>query len=106
MYKIPHFRGVYMRDSLPNVKPWKNECMVLNHDSIENDGTHWTCFVKHNHNVYYFDSFGKLAPPLELIRYLGSECHISFNSEAYQSFDTENCGHLCMKFLYEFYNAK
>lgn len=93
-----------MRDSLPNTKPWKNECMVLNHDSLKNSGTHWTCFVKCGKNVCYFDSFGKLAPPLELVEYLGSDCNITYNSEQFQNFDTVVCGHLCLKFLYEFYS--
>lgn len=101
--KIPHFRGVFMRDSLPNTKPWKNECMVVNHDSIQNKGTHWTCLIKNDKIAYYFDSFGKLPPPLEIIEYLGSDCEIFYNSEKYQNFDTIVCGHLCLSFLYEFY---
>lgn len=52
-----------MRDNLPK-KPWKNECMIINHDSIKHQGTHWSCFVKIDKNAYYFDSFGKLSPPL------------------------------------------
>lgn len=92
-----------MRDNLPNSKPRKNECMVLNHDSIVNEGTHWTCYVKRNNDVYYFDSFGKLPPPLELINYLGSDCMIYYNSKQYQKFDTIICGHLCLKFLMKFY---
>lgn len=92
-----------MRDSLPNTKPRKNECMIVNHDSWINNGTHWTCFVKQGKNIFYFDSFGKLAPPLELIKYWGSECSVSYNAERYQKFNSINCGHLCLKFLYEFY---
>lgn len=103
MYKIPHFRGIFMRDNLPVGKPWINECMILNHDSVANDGTHWTCYVKSGEKVCYFDSFGKLAPPLELIDYLGSDCIISYNTEQFQHFDTVICGHLCLKFLYNFY---
>lgn len=95
-----------MRDSLPDDKPWKNECMVVNHDSITSTGTHWTCFAKVGQNVYYFDSFGKLPPPLELIEYLGSECNISYNSMQYQNFNTVICGHLCLMFLYEFYRIE
>lgn len=104
--EVPKFRGVFMRDNLPSIKPWKNECMVINHDSIRNSGTHWTCYVKKDTNVFYFDSYGKLAPPLELIRYLGSNCNIYYNSKRYQEFDTIICGHLCLKFLYEFYENK
>lgn len=94
-----------MRDNLPNEMPWKNECMVVNHDSIKNIGTHWTCFVKRGENAYYFDSFGKLPPPLEIVEYLGSVCKIFYNSKQYQSFDTIICGHLCMHFLYEYHNG-
>lgn len=101
--KIPHFRGVYMRDNLPKNKPWKNECMVINHDSTDRPGTHWTCYVKKNKNVFYFDSYGKLAPPLELLRYLGSIFKIHYNYKQYQDYGTIVCGHLCMQFLYEFY---
>lgn len=101
---IPHFRGVYMRDNLPVKKPWKNECMIINHDSMNHSGTHWSCFVKNDKNVYYFDSFGKLSPPLEVVKYLGSDCNINFNSDRYQKFGTIICGHLCLKFLYYFYN--
>lgn len=102
--KIPHFRGVFMRDNLPKENPWKNECMVVNHDSNKNDGTHWTCFAKKNRSVYYFDSFGKLPPPLEVIEYLGSDCNIYYNSFQYQDFETFICGHLCLRFLCQFYN--
>lgn len=92
-----------MRDDLPRV-PRKEESMIINQDSLKNRGTHWTCFVKQDKHVYYFDSFGKLVPPRELIEYLGSDCKIFYNSEQFQSFDTVICGHLCLRFLYEFYN--
>lgn len=96
-----------MRDSLPRSGPWQNECMVLNQASIHSpQGTHWSCFAKAGRNVFYFDSFGKLPPPLELIKYLGSDCYISYNSVQYQSFNTINCGHLCLKFLCEFYHLQ
>lgn len=95
-----------MRDSLPSEKPRENECMIVNHDSSHNNGTHWTCFAKSGKNVYYFDSFGKLAPPLELVHYLGSDCNIWYNTDQYQRFNTINCGHLCLKFLYEFYKSE
>lgn len=103
--EIPNFRGVFMRDNLPKTKIWENECMVVNQDSIKNEGTHWTCFVKVSNDVYYFDSFGKLAPPLELINYLGSNCNIFYNSKQYQYYNTVICGHLCLRFLYEFYKT-
>lgn len=104
--KIPHFRGVYMRDNLPKSGPKKNECMIINHDSVENPGTHWTSYVKTDKNVYYFDSYGKLPPPLELMNYLGSGCNIYCNYKRFQKFGTVICGHLCLQFLYEFHYEK
>lgn len=94
-----------MRDNLPKNSPKAEECMIINHDSVNNKGTHWTCFVKTGKNVFYFDSFGKLAPPLELVEYLGSECKIFYNYEQFQKFDTTNCGHLCLNFLNTFYQV-
>lgn len=92
-----------MRDNLPKCKARKRECMIINHDSIQNQGTHWTCFIKESENVFYFDSFGKLPPPLELVQYLGSECKLFYNYKQYQTFNTIICGHLCLHFLYEYY---
>lgn len=88
-----------MRDCLPS-KPFKFECAVINLDDFEGTGTHWVCYYKKNKRVYYFDSFGNLRPPLELINYLGSGVKIVYNYKRYQSYDTIVCGHLCIQFLY------
>lgn len=101
-HEIPHFRGVFMRDGLPRGKPWRHECMIVNQDSTGNGGTHWTCYVKSCKNVFYFDSFGRLPPALEVIKYLDG-CSIYYNTRQYQRFNTIVCGHLCLCFLYEYY---
>lgn len=102
LLKIPHFRGIYMRDSLPK-KPRKTECWILNHDSKKSVGSHWTALVKIGKNAYYFDSFGSLRPPLEVLSYLGKNVKISYNYHQYQSFNTHTCGQLCLEFLYNFW---
>lgn len=98
---IPHFRGVFMLDSLPN-RPRKIECGIVNLDLSTGRGTHWVAYYKHNHDKEYFDSFGNLQPPLELLKYLGT--NIKYNYNQHQKFNTFNCGHLCLKFLYEIAN--
>ena len=40
---FPHFRGVFMRDSLPGVICPK-ECGIVNLDSSSGDGTHWVAY--------------------------------------------------------------
>lgn len=95
---IPHFRGVYMRDTLPK-KPRQYESSVINLDSHHGTGTHWVCYMKRGNNVSYFDSFGNLRPPIELVRYFGPAANLVYNYERQQNIDSVICGHLCLKFL-------
>ena len=90
-----------MRDNLPRYKPWKNECGIVNLDSLKGPGTHWVAYCKKGKLIEYFDSFGNLQPPIEIIHYLG--LNIKYNYTKYQDFNTFNCGHLCLKFLYDCY---
>lgn len=90
-----------MRDDLPK-KCNKNECGVVNLDSSEGPGTHWVAYGKRDQEIYYYDSFGDLPPPKELISYFGSDVHIYYNYLNYQKYDTVVCGQLCITFLYHF----
>lgn len=100
--QIPYFREVFMRDTLPK-RVNKIECLILNHDVKRNRGTHWTAVVKIADKAYYFDSYGKLPPPIELVEYLGKKTQILYNYTRYQKFNTVVCGHLCLRFLHEFW---
>ena len=66
--KIPNFRGVSLRDTLPK-KPKKKECGILNLDDTAGLGTHWVAWYKNGTEKKYFDSYG-LQPPNELVDYL------------------------------------
>lgn len=94
-----------MRDGMPE-KPLKRECGIINLDDKSNSGTHWTCYCKDDLATYYFDSFGNLQPPEEFIKYLGSDKNVYYNYRKYQKYGTQNCGQLCLQFLYDFYNNK
>jgi hypothetical protein len=100
--KIHNFRGVFMKDSLSRLKVRANECGIVNLDDETGDGTHWTAYKKVGNRAVYFDSFGNLQPPLELTEYLNSKdsCKIVYKHQNLQSFKAVNCGHLCLKFLY------
>ena len=43
--KIRNFRGVFMRDTLPS-KPRKEECGIVNFNTIKEKGSHWVCYYK------------------------------------------------------------
>lgn len=90
-----------MRDNLPESKPLRNECAIVNLDSSNGPGTHWVAYYKKGSHIEYFDSFGNLQPPNELIDYLGDK--IKYNYIKYQDYNSVNCGHLCLKFLYDHY---
>lgn len=85
-----------MRDKLPK-KPRTKECGIVNLDESSGPGTHWVAYRKNGANIEYFDSFGNLKPPQELVKYLGK--NIKYNHKRYQQFNTFICGHLCLKFL-------
>lgn len=90
-----------MRDLLPN-KINEYESGIVNLDSFLNKGTHWVCYIKIGYIVEYFDSFGNLAPPIELQKYFNSGLHqtsIRYNYFPRQLENTINCGHLCLDFL-------
>ncbi|XP_049820162.1 uncharacterized protein LOC126264810 [Aethina tumida] len=91
--------GVFMRDALP-LYPKKNESAVVNLDDSTNYGTHWVCYAKRGNQVKYYDSFGDLRPPLEIIRYMGKNCQIYYNVHPEQKFNESSCGRYCLKFLY------
>lgn len=100
--KLPNFRGVFMRNKLPK-KIHKYETGIINLDGYNGEGTHWTAYVKHNKHINYFDSFGNLRPPKEVISYFlsdGSKNIIQYNYTQYQSFNSFICGQLALQFIY------
>lgn len=96
---LPHFRGVFMRDDLPS-KPWMRECGIINLDNYSGPETHWVAYYKNNKHTRYFDSFGNLRPPIEVMKYFDGN-NLSYNYNEEQKFNTYICGHLCLKFLLE-----
>ena len=101
---IPNFRGVLMRDELPN-KPNDVECGILNLATHKQLGSHWVCWYKNGIERYYFDSFGE-PPPLELLHYLKTSAEINLdlpairrNSVMVQCFGSHECGSLCLYVL-------
>lgn len=99
-----------MRDWMPRNGPRRYEAAIINLDSLSGVGTHWVAYRKKKSEVTYYDSFGNLPPPTELVRYLksGSEAanNIYYTYDRQQKFGTVWCGHLCLKFLSNFENGR
>ena len=94
-----------MRDMLPN-KVNNKECGIINLGFFFSSGTHLTSFYKIDNIVYYFDSFGDVNPPTELIKYLGVSSEICYNVDRIQTFnDSPICEYLCVHVLKELDNG-
>ena len=101
---IQHFRCIRMRDELPH-KPFKVECGILNLNTHTQQGSHWICWYKNQHERYYFDSFGEPPPP-ELLRYLKTSEELESNAPTIrrsavtvQHYESNECGSLCLYML-------
>jgi len=102
--KIPHFRGVFMRDTIPK-HPRNIECGILNFNTSNQSGSHWVCYYKGDKNRIYFDSYGQVTP-IEIQHYLktseefkDSKQVIKRNTDIVQAPGTSVCGHLCLHVL-------
>ena len=102
MLNIPHFRGVFMRNKLPK-KIKDIESGIINLDNSNGKGTHWTAYTKIGKNIIYFDSYGNLHPPKEVISYFNTNGKntIKYNYDQLQKFNQTNCGQLSLQFLYK-----
>ena len=97
--KIPQFRGVFMRDTLPKA-PHKIECGIVNLNTSAGKGSHWVCYYKNGTRRIYFDSYGQITP-LEIQNYLKTRRErgvgvIQRNTDIVQPVNTSICGHLCL----------
>ena len=98
--RVPYFRGVFMRNTLPTSGVRRNESGIVNLDDATGPGTHWVAYTKRNNRVVYFDSFGNLRPPKELVRYFeNGATTIEYNRTSYQTYDQSFCGQMCLRFL-------
>ena len=96
---IPFFRGIYMRDALPKA-PRINESGIINLHTSRQPGSHWVCYIKRGNYIFYFDSFGNLSPPKELIKYFRPRNKLFFyNKQRHQSYNSKKCGEYCLNFL-------
>lgn len=94
-----------MRDTLPKSRPRDVECGVVNLNTSEQPGSHWTCYYKDKSKRIYFDSFGQITP-IEIQKYLKTKKEyienssvIQRNTDIVQSINSNVCGHLCIMVL-------
>ena len=85
--------NILMRDEMNELK--NDGFYIINLDTSENTGTHWTSMYKHPLQSYYFDSYG-FVPPLEV------EIKIKpylYNERDIQDWNSKACGWFCIAFI-------
>jgi hypothetical protein len=73
---------------------------IINLDTSDHEGTHWTACYSHPLKSLYFDSYG-FIPPLELEQKIKPYI---YNDKDIQDWNSEACGWFCIafiKFLYD-----
>jgi hypothetical protein len=89
---------ILMRDEMNELKD--GGFYIINLDTSNNNGTHWTALYFHPLQSYYCDSFG-FVPPLEVEQRIKPYL---YNNKDIQDFNSEACGYYCLafiKFLYD-----
>ena len=111
LLKIPDFRGVFMRDTLPQY-PLNVEFGIANFNTSNQPGSNWVCYYRNKNERIYFDSYGQITP-VEIQRYLktGSEYDrgkevIQRNTDIVQAASTSVCCHLCLIVLKSLANGE
>lgn len=75
----------------------EDKCVIINLDSSDGRGTHWTAALTQNGVNYYFDSFG-VAPSDEVARVLNIS---AYSDNRIQETKSNNCGLFCVYLLYQ-----
>ena len=85
-FKIPHFKGCFIRDEIPKLKVGESCIVNLNGNS------HWCALIRLD-TLYWFDSYGVIAPKiLDGYDYIYTETDL-------QSMASSACGFYCLAFL-------
>jgi hypothetical protein len=95
-------KGIFLKDKLP--KKVQNGFYMFNLDS-QNDpvnagqcGTHWTCLVANDRDIFYYDSFGAV-PPVEVESFIRTKySQYGSNNWIIQDLNSEMCGWYCLCF--------
>ena len=91
---VDDFKGVYMKDQLPD-KLERGSYIINLQSSKEGNGTHWVCLYYTPNYSYYYDSYGFIAPlevQKKIIPYMYNDLEI-------QDIDSTACGFYCVAFI-------
>ena len=96
-----HYVG--SKNSFIQKKP-KLGAYIINMDTAQGPGTHWTALILRPSCAVYYDSFGLAPPPsiLAFVRRFPSQLKVIHSSSQIQALPSTACGWYCLFFLHWF----
>ena len=88
-----HYIGTYSKDNVPILK--NNQSTIINLQDLNQVGSHWTCYLKRNDKIFYFDSYGVAYIP-DIIKNQYPKHKFICNIYRSQSMDSSQCGRFCI----------
>jgi hypothetical protein len=101
------FRGVFSSDTIPKMKD--GDMAIVNVDTSDMPGSHWTSIVVQNGDTYFYDSFGRKAEKLiPSLLGLGKPIKEDKKGTAEQKVSQKDCGQRSLAWLliYENYGPE
>lgn len=98
MKGIP-LNGCFSKDLLDDTPMKNGDVYVLNLDSADGNGTHWTCLMKNKGIVLYYDPFGVEPPESVLAKIKNTKGRCYYSTEVNQDLDSVLCGYYCLSIL-------
>ena len=89
--------GCFSDDELPELA--ENEGCIMNYQSSDEPGSHWTALRRFGRTIYHFDSLG--FPPDEHVEAYLEDAELELSSEPIrlQRDESHYCGHYCLLYL-------
>lgn len=99
MRRLPGWRGVFSRDTVPRLDGPEGFSLILNLQRSDEPGSHWVAVYHEPRGRYveYFDSFG--APPPEEVVRAKRRRPLLWSSSQLQDVRSSSCGWYAMDFI-------
>jgi hypothetical protein len=93
-----HLNMICMKDEM-NLNNLENGNYIMNLENHDQDGSHWTAFVKKGKNIYYCDSFGMPPPQNQINLFNADKSKLQYSQTKIQDIKSKCCGFFCVAFL-------
>ena len=101
------FKGAYPADRVPLMERSKNQAFIINTDTNDRPGSHWTALFIKSGECTFFDPFGSECMNvflLKQLRNIGLKKY-KYNAKQVQPFKNNNCGYFCISFILHMINT-